>query len=105
MENFKRAGNKYIFHSKLDLSSLRIEDLPNSNTITNAFQISTPSKTFILYASNIEEKTDWMIDIQTAINDVKAKRATFRRTQDSFGTENNNTEAPVFFVSSQFFES
>src|SRR5687768_10226383 len=63
---------RYILHSILDLSHLRMEDVPGTVTcmlvymlieieVPNSFEIATPMKSFIVVCSSQKEKIDWML--------------------------------------------
>jgi hypothetical protein len=39
-----------------------------------AFQVISAQKSFVLFAPALEDKTDWLVDIQTAIDEEKAKK-------------------------------
>ena len=49
-------------------------------------------KSFIVHANSTEEKVEWMVDICNAVDDWKARKATFEKDNDKKQTE--EFEAP-----------
>lgn len=65
-ESEKSAKNTYIFHRNIDISQLKLEDIPEGEGMENAFQIRSNQKSFAVFAENATVKKEWMKDIQMA---------------------------------------
>jgi len=72
-------NKKFTLSRMLKLADLRIRDLPDSTTYSNAFEITSPEKSFVVYTANPQEKTDWVSEINEAILKELSRRETLRR--------------------------
>jgi len=72
-------NKKYILSRMLKLVDIRIRDIPDSTTYSNAFEITSPEKSFIVYVANPQEKIDWVSEINEAILKEISRRETLRR--------------------------
>lgn len=57
----------YTFHRAIGLGQLRVDEIPDTSGMTNAFQILSNQKSFSVFAESPEEKKKWMEDINKAI--------------------------------------
>lgn len=85
-----------LVHRVIGLNELTIVDLPDSDTQKCAFQIGSLKKSFVLCAETQQLKADWLVDIFSAIGELKRATDTLRR-EDSVGAAPAVTgEAPVW---------
>ena len=63
---------KFILDKLVLDASFSVEDMPSLGEKIR-FQISSSAKSFIVYASTIDEKFAWLADIMTALADVQSK--------------------------------
>lgn len=90
---------KYIFHLQIELSKLRLQDVPDSggrDPITNAFQMINQKKSFIVIAKSKEEKYEWMGAIMSAIDEEVRRKQTLNRKQDNTDASGFVFEAPLW---------
>jgi hypothetical protein len=71
-------ADRYMLSQKVELVNTRFEDIPDdpSKQITNAFKISSNSKSFIVLAISQAEKFDWLVDLTTRSSQAKKRRET-----------------------------
>merc|ERR1712137_11471 len=78
--NSEDAKNQtYTFHRAIGLSQVRVEDIPDSSGLANAFQIMSNQKSFSVFAESPQDKQIWMTEINRAIQlcyKLKHKQAT-----------------------------
>jgi len=62
-------GNKFNVGQMFDLSKTRVTNIKDLKLkgLTNAFQIESESKSFIVYGETHEIKNEWMLKLQRAI--------------------------------------
>merc|ERR1712137_917217 len=66
----------YTFHRALDLSQVKVEDIPPDDGATdNAFQIRSNQKSFAVFAEDKKAKKEWMDDFDVAKNFYKSSDA------------------------------
>jgi hypothetical protein len=58
----------YIFHRSFDVKQVRVEDIPESEGMENAFQLLSNQKSFAVFAESAESKKKWISDINMARN-------------------------------------
>jgi len=87
--------NRFLVHQVYPLSEVRTEDIAESETTKYSFMIVTGRKSFVVIASTQVEKFDWMVDICQAIDDVQAKKASFKGSEPH-QTQEYKFEAPVW---------
>ena len=87
------VGSKHLFHGAMELLSMRIEDVVDSEAkkLANAFLISAAKKSFVVYADSPAEKNEWMTTISQTTNAWREKRATLK-----MGSTETSEAAPVW---------
>ncbi|GAM22338.1 hypothetical protein SAMD00019534_055130 [Acytostelium subglobosum LB1] len=95
---------KLLMHEKINLDHCRIEDIPDGDSggsrsislngalITNAFQICSDKKSFIVFADNAESKMKWMLMLTQSIEAIQTKKSTLKSGPGSA----SKSEAPVW---------
>lgn len=85
-----------LVHRVISLNELTLVDLPDTDTQKCAFQIGSLKKSFVLCAETQQLKADWLVDIFSAIGELKRANETLRR-EDSLGAAPAVAgEAPVW---------
>ena len=72
-------ATRYVMSQSFKLFGLRIEDVPNTFYVVNAFQIITPTKSFTVSAPSKDSKIEWMLSIQECMDAEKKRRETFAK--------------------------
>lgn len=55
---------KFLFHRMISLDSAQVKDVPDTETLKNAFQImTTEEKSFTVYTDSPQEKEGWVNDL------------------------------------------
>jgi hypothetical protein len=106
--HFFRGSSKYGAHLAFNNDELQIEDIPGKNNLLtmlnssldtdkHGFQLTTPQKSFVVFAPNRKEKLDWMLAIMNASEEWKIKK-------DSFGNRDEEyvLAAPVWIPGSHY---
>ncbi|XP_047544679.1 alsin [Vanessa atalanta] len=60
------------------LETLWVEAVPNSDSLQNALQLTTPEETICVTTTSEEEKTEWLHSINSSIRTVLNKETTFK---------------------------
>nr|XP_026487482.1 alsin [Vanessa tameamea] len=60
------------------LETLWVEAVPNSDSLQNALQLTTPEETICVTTTSEEEKTEWLHSINSSIRTVLNKESTFK---------------------------
>lgn len=65
VNNSKQAPQiKFLFHRMISLDSAQVKDVPDTETLKNAFQImTTEEKSFTVYTETPQEKEGWVSDL------------------------------------------
>lgn len=80
-----------MVHRVIPLEELRVTDIPDTETITNAFMIGSSKKSFVVTAETPNEKFDWLVDISNANKELQNKNSSLKK---DFGAK--EAEAPVW---------
>lgn len=81
-----------MVHRVIPLEELRVSDLPDTDTVTNAFTIGSSKKSFVVSAETPSEKFDWLIDISNAEKELKSKNKSLKKDVGAA----KEAEAPVW---------
>jgi len=90
-------GNKFTVGQRFDLSRTRVTNIKDTKikSMTNAFQIESESKSFIVFSVTPEEKREWLLNIQGAIKKLQKNAETLKK-------ENRQSNiAPVWIPDSE----
>ncbi|KAH3732447.1 protein piccolo [Pelomyxa schiedti] len=71
----KIVTNEFIFSRVLTLDNLRVDDLPDTDKQTNAFQISSSQKSFIVCSDTKYDKMAWVLDLFTTAQRLQGQKA------------------------------
>eukprot|EP00475_Leptophrys_vorax_P002916 TRINITY_DN1165_c0_g1_i3.p1 TRINITY_DN1165_c0_g1~~TRINITY_DN1165_c0_g1_i3.p1 ORF type:complete len:907 (-),score=264.81 TRINITY_DN1165_c0_g1_i3:479-3130(-) len=102
------AGNTFNFHRSVDLNHCILKDLPDKKNRTNAFQVVSHEKSFIVCCASPQQKREWLDLINAQIYELKAtyasgtikggnKRSTLNASQALRGMSSEEKDlAPVW---------
>ena len=68
------TGKRFDHHRTLQLRNMMVDDVPGHEH-TNAFQLRSNEKSFVVFAASREKKFDWIVAIQEAISAAKESAA------------------------------
>jgi len=90
-------GAKYKVGQKFDLNRTKVTNIKDTKLkgISNAIQIESEAKSFIVFSDTPEEKSQWMLKIQNAINSLHKKNETLKKEKGI------NSVAPVWIPDSE----
>ena len=66
------SGRKFDHHRTLALQNMMVDDVPGHEQ-SNAFQLRSDEKSFVVFASSKKEKFDWMVYLHEAMSEAKEK--------------------------------
>ncbi|KAJ6251576.1 faciogenital dysplasia protein [Anaeramoeba flamelloides] len=73
--------SNYTVHNTIQLEDLNVEEIEDTKTLKNAFTIQTPAKSFIVYASQPQEKQLWFVAIKETLQEyIKQKESSPNKT-------------------------
>jgi len=72
--SFIPNSTRLSFHRMLALSFVKINNVEDTPQVQFAFQITSPQKSFTVYARSIEEKQSWMQEILSAIKTLQTNK-------------------------------
>ncbi|KAL5037253.1 hypothetical protein BDV3_006777 [Batrachochytrium dendrobatidis] len=87
--------DQFLFHRKLPLDQFRVEHVPDTETIKNAFQIVASEKSFAVYAETFEQKSKWIEILTSTTAEWCASLQSFK-TAKSAQTHQCDYVAPVW---------
>eukprot|EP01137_Pigoraptor_chileana_P027722 Opistho-2@10631 len=64
------SKRKYTKQVVLDLRNMTVTRVDDTKDLQNAWQINTPSKSFVLFSVTPEEKEEWVAHIEKCVKDV-----------------------------------
>lgn len=78
----------------IQLNKMELRDLPDTNSLTNAWVISSEDRSFTVYAATAIEKQEWLSDMQRYISAAKKElvvqpRLPHQQTESSITSEAN----------------
>eukprot|EP00727_Mastigamoeba_balamuthi_P000905 m51a1_g10811 putative pleckstrin domain-containing protein (629) ;mRNA; r:23957-28159 len=87
----------YKLHRVIQLETVSLADVPDSEKLQNAFQINSDKKSFVVYAEAHEDKVEWMLDITNAVTEVRQKHMSFQTgTHSAPPPPSDSYAAPVW---------
>jgi len=72
--SFIPNSTRLSFHRMLALAFVKINNVEDTPQVQFAFQITSPQKSFTVYARSIEEKQSWMQEILNAIKTLQTNK-------------------------------
>lgn len=61
----EQQGKKIVFHQQIELSS--VKDVEDTEFSKNGFQFKAPQKSVVVYASTLDEKKAWVMDVNYSL--------------------------------------
>jgi len=92
------SSSKYKLSGILELTDLSMKDIPDDadKDIFNAFEFSSKSKSFMVFAETPQEKTKWVDHIRGETENVTNRRNTFRHSILTDSLLDSQETAPVW---------
>jgi len=99
--SYEMPNKHYKFGREFPLSTVRLKDLPDNEgrKLYHAFQISSESKSFIVYAATPEEKKEWLDAITKSMACLDQRAKTFQNSTKK--GKRLSTMAPVWVPDSE----
>ena len=88
--------DQFLFPRKLNLEDCQIRDVPDSETVTNIFEIVNPEKSFAVYADSAEQKEIWISQLRETIAEWLSARGSFKIDKSSTQVGIKDYKAPVW---------
>ncbi|KAI8909604.1 Dbl homology domain-containing protein [Gorgonomyces haynaldii] len=69
---------QFMYHRTITLDKIRVQDVPDVEQVKNIFQILQSEKSFAMYCETPQEKQEWLLALQNAIQDVRQSKSTLK---------------------------
>jgi len=90
--------SKYILSCTMELENFSVKDIEDDPSIDliNAMELTSKSKSFIVFAATPQDKTNWMNHFKLSIEGFSNKRKTFALSSSESIMEEDLDQAPVW---------